>query len=295
MPKTFPDCASYRSYRGVGRPVNYADARSCAWQERLAQKAGLGQNQKQPTAWVVGGSLVLADLYFNGAGVERNVPLALRFACESEAGMAKLALPAIAKLNGSVPPHGPFEFCDYASTTFTLNFCGAYASEIEDDRRSRYYLGLASAMTSGQKAAFEKLLAAQKDYVRAHAREVDQGGSIRVLRTLGSAKILNDLFHTEIMHFEGGKWPALSSNQVAKADAVLRRQYEARLAILSKRTRVEPDGGGVTADQLAEVEGKWETYRDAWVNFAHLRYPAEVAAIRAEITLRRYFLLKTIA
>ena len=92
VPKTFPACASYRSYRGIGRPVNYSEARACAWQERLAQKADLGQNREEPTAWVVGGSLILADIYFNGAGVKRNIPLAMRFACESEEGMATLAL-----------------------------------------------------------------------------------------------------------------------------------------------------------------------------------------------------------
>jgi hypothetical protein len=42
------------------------------------------------------------------------------------------------------------------------------------------------------------------------------------------------------------------------------------------------------------VEETWEKYRDAWVSFARLRYPHAVAAIRAEITLDRYRLLKTI-
>src|ERR1700732_3856270 len=63
IPKISPACASYRSYRGVGRPIDYADARSCAWQERLAQKAGLGQNQNEPTAWVGGGPLILAGFF----------------------------------------------------------------------------------------------------------------------------------------------------------------------------------------------------------------------------------------
>ena len=53
-PKASPACASYRSYRGIGRPVDYYQARACAWQERLAQKADLPQNQKEPTAWIVG-------------------------------------------------------------------------------------------------------------------------------------------------------------------------------------------------------------------------------------------------
>ena len=235
--KTFPACASYRSYRGIGRPVSYSEARACAWQERLAQKADLGQNDKEPLAWVVGGSLILADIYFNGAGVKRDTPLAVRFACESEESMATLALPDIANLNGSPRAHGPFEFCDYAATTFTMNFCGGYASEIEEDRRNRYYNSLKSSMTPEQQVAFEKLVAAQNAYIDAHASEVDQGGTIRVVRTLGSQGILKDLFHSEVVHFERKKWPLLSENRIGTADALLQREYEKEAAAIAKANK----------------------------------------------------------
>ena len=294
VPKIPPACFSYRSYRGIGRPVNYAEARACAWQERLAQKADLGQNHEEPIAWVVGGSLILADIYFNGAGVKRNIPLAMRFACESEEGMAKLALRDIAKPNGSPRAHGPFEFCDYAASTFTMNFCSGYASKIEDDRRSRYYRSLKPSMTPQQQAAFEKLLAAQSAYIQAHASEVDQGGSIRVMRTIGSQGILKDLFHTEVVHFEHKKWPARSDHRIKIADALLHREYEKKLQQLRSHTKDDIHQGAVTAGHLSSVQEAWETYRDAWVAFARLRYPAAVAAIRAEITLDRYRLLKTI-
>lgn len=294
VPKAAPACASYRSYRGIGRPVNYAEARACAWQERLAQKADLGQNQEEPIAWFVGGSLILADIYFNGAGVKRNIPLAMRFACESEEGMAKLALHDIAKPNGSPRAHGPFEFCDYAASTITMSFCSSYASKIEDERRSRYYRSLKSSMTLEQQAAFEKLLAAQNAYIQAHASEVDQGGTIRVIRTIGSQGILKDLFHTEVVHFEHKKWPALSDNQIKMADALLRREYEKKLQQLRSHTKEDIDQGAVTAGHLSSVQQAWETCRDAWVAFARLRYPAAVAVIRAEITLDRYRLLRTI-
>ncbi|MGC2210205.1 MAG: lysozyme inhibitor LprI family protein [Candidatus Korobacteraceae bacterium] len=294
IPKTSPDCASYRSYRGIGRPVNYSGARACAWQERLAQKADLGQNQKEPAAWVVGGSLILADIYFNGAGVKRNIPLAIHFACESEEAMAWNALPDIAKLNDSPRPHEPFEFCDYAATTFTMNFCFSYASEIEDNRRSRYYDSLKSSMTPEQRATFETLLAAQNAYIEAHAAEVYHGGSISSIRTIASQGILKDLFHTEVVHFERKKWPALSDNQITMADGLLNREYKKELQQLGTQTEEEIDQGDVAASDLSSVEKTWETYRDAWVAFARLRYPAEVAAIRAEITLSRYRLLKTI-
>lgn len=293
-PKTPPSCASYRSYRGIGRPVNYAEARACAWQERLAQKADLGQNQNEPLAWVVGGSLILADIYFNGAEVKRNIPLAMRFACESEEGMASLALPDVAKLNGSLPAHGPFEFCIYALTTFTMNFCEGYISEFEDERRSRYYNSLKPSMSPEQLAAFEKLLAAQTTYIKAHVAEVDQGGTIRVIRTIGSQKILKDLFRSELTQFEHKKWPALSSNQMTGADVLLDREYAKTLQSLRKQTKEEIEMSGITADDLSKIEASWQAYRNAWVEFAHLRYPSAVAVIRAQITLDRCRLVKTI-
>jgi len=294
VPKTPPVCASYRSYRGIGRPVNHSDARACAWQERLAQRADLGQDQKEPTAEVVGGSLILADIYFNGAGVKRDIPLAMRFACESEEGMARNAMPDIAKLNGLPHANGPFEFCNYAESTIQMSFCTWYESQIDDDRRSRYFDSLKSSMTPEQEAAFEKLIAAQNAYVKAHASEVYQGGTIHAIRNLGSQSILKDLFHTEVAHFERKKWPALSDNQVAVADTLLNREYTKKLQELQKLTKEEIEQGAVTAENLSKVEGTWETYRDAWVAFARLRYPADVAAIRVEITLDRYRLLRTI-
>ncbi len=62
---------------------------------------------------------------------------------------------------------------------------------------------------------------------------------------------------------------------------------------LRTQTKESIDEGVVTADQLSSLEETWQTYRDAWVAFARLRYPAAVATIRAEIRLDRR-LLKTI-
>jgi hypothetical protein len=293
-PKTPPACASYRSYRGIGRPVNYSEARACAWQERLAQKADLGQNQKEPRAWVVGGSLILADIYFNGTGVKRNLPLAMRLACESEVGMAMLALEDIKKLDDSPHARGPFEFCDYAASTITMSFCSGYASDVEEVRRTRYYDSLKASMTPEERTASDKLLTTKSAYIKAHASEVYQGGTIRTIRTIGSKNILEDLFRTHIVHFERKKWPALSDHQITTADVLLRHEYEKTLQQLRTQSEEGIDKEAVTAGQLSSVQGTWETYRDAWVEFAGLRYPAAVPAIRAQIVLDRYRLLKTI-
>jgi hypothetical protein len=99
------------------------------------------------------------------------------------------------------------------------------------------------------------------------------------MRTIASQNILKELFHTEVVHFERKQWPSLSAGQTAGADALVKREYE--------RARA------VTAD-VSKVEEAWQAYRDAWASFARLRYPASAEVIRAEITLDRYRLLKTI-
>lgn len=293
-PIASPDCASYRSYRGIGRPVNYTAARACAWKERLAQQAQMRQNQKEPLAWVVGGSLILADIYFNGAGVPRNVPLALRFACEFEEGTARLAFPEVAKLNGKPPAGGRFEFCDYGATTFSMNFCNGYESEIAGDRRARYYESLKARMNSEQRAAFDKLLAAEHAYVETHALEVYQGGTIRTIRTLGSKDILDNLFRAEMAHYERNDWPGLSAHRIATADGLLQQAYEEALRQLSQESKDDIEDGAVTPANLSKAETAWEAYRDAWAAFARARYPAAASAVRAQIVLDRYRLVKTI-
>lgn len=294
-PKTPPACASYRSYRGLGRPVNYSQARVCAWRERLAQKAGLRQNAAQPTAWVVGGSLILADIYINGAGVKRNIPLAMYFACEFEPGTAMLALPDVRKFARSQRSHKRFEFCDYAASTISMDFCGDYESQIDDARRSHYYHSLKSSMTPEQQAAFTKLLAAENAYITTHASEVDQGGTIRAIRTMGSQSILEDLFHTEVVQFERKEWPRLPERQTQMANVWLQHEYKKRLKQLGLQSKDDIDEGAVSASNLTKVEKVWNNYRDAWVAFARLRYPDHVATIQAKITLDRYRYVKTIS
>ena len=149
-------------------------------------------------------------------------------------------------------------------------------------------------MNTEQKTAFEKLLAARDAYVKEHALEVDQGGTIRSIRTMGSQNILGNLFHTDVVRFERKKWPELSERQIARADSSMQSEYEKTLLRLKARPKDETYQGAVTAENLAKVQESWKAYREAWVAFARLRYPPAIDAIRAEITLERYRLLKTI-
>src|SRR5208283_611278 len=81
-PAQIPSCHSLWLYYGFGgEKENHAAARRCAWQERavtLRDRNGrfMGISDDE-------GLETLANIYANGVGVPRNIPLALRFACES--------------------------------------------------------------------------------------------------------------------------------------------------------------------------------------------------------------------
>ena len=76
---------------------------------------------------------MLTVLYANGDGVERNIPLALRFACEQGWAPAEFEgrVKHLESFNFVKPsPRGQFSFCDDITSGFMQGFCAAYDSEI---------------------------------------------------------------------------------------------------------------------------------------------------------------------
>jgi len=289
--KQSPDCASYKWYRGIGREQNLSLARQCAWTERAAQLANLPQNPNEPTAWVVGGGLILADIYWNGAGVDQNRPLAIQLICENDAELANLALDELRKNPKLATTTRAFEFCDYATTTFTMGFCTGYKSEIQQSKSADFERTLAAKMSPSAQAAFAKLQAARDAYITAHASEVDQGGSIRAMRTLSSQQMLRDQFHADLLHFENA---TTSPKSTKDFDALLAQSLAEKSKALAAQTEESIGQGAVTSDGLQQAQSAWELYRTAWLNFAQQRYPAKLEAVRQQITKERYLWIKSI-
>jgi hypothetical protein len=170
QPAESPDCASYKSYAGIGRSTDYFAARECAWKERLAQQAGLQQNPKAPISWVIGGSTILADIYANGLGIPRNLPLAIRLACEVKEGLVGDALDEFeARAANPEKPSKRFDLCDYGGSTFQMNFCSSYQSEVAAENRERKIRTLSASWTPEQRSLFKRVEAEEKT-IRRRAR-----------------------------------------------------------------------------------------------------------------------------
>ena len=231
------------------------------------------------------------DLYANGLGVPRNLPLALHLACEDGTGIAADAITDLDKFAKTAPPSPKrFEVCDFANSTFSMNFCGDYQSEITEERRNRAFRRILAQWTPEQKTAFAKLKAAEEKYVETHTSELDQGGTIHTIRDLGSMEIMHNNFLLDLRQFEKGNLP--KDTNAPAAESRMTKQYQTNLAAARLPLPKLGANTAVTQDDVIEVQATWEHYRDAWLAFTSIRYPSVPAmAFRAYFADERYRLL----
>ena len=268
-PKQWPGCKSYKLYSGIGAKVDYNAARNCAWSERLAQQASIEpvdtSTYSDTIANIYGGSGMLAILYSNGEGVERNKALALRFGCESVLEGALLKqIEADDKIN----------YCsDVAYTTFAMNFCAAWNSEIAAQRRQTSLDTLMQTWPQRDRQAFALLHKASESYIQAHGLgEVYQGGTIRGIRTNGVEEHQREKFMEAVQSFESGHKPGGTLSDFRKADADLNVTYKKALALAAAQNFNEDDGL-IHPEGIRDAERAWLKYRNAWLIFAKLHYP----------------------
>lgn len=272
QPKKWPDCNSYTLYSGIGTKVDYAAARKCAWSERRAFQNGI--EPRYTDASVFGGSAMLTVLYANGEAVERNIPLALRFACEAEGAPAEISyrLQHLESLNRAVPSScAKFNFCDDITSGFMEGFCASHQSDLADQERSGALDVLQVGMSQAQRGAFAQLVKEEAAYAHAHAKgEIDLSGTARAMFQIDAERTLRDDFLAALQLFEAGNHPSGSVQSYRDADAQLNLAYR---KAMSNAEQHKNDYGAVQPDGIRDAERAWLTYRDAWVVFAKLRYP----------------------
>jgi uncharacterized protein YecT (DUF1311 family) len=272
-PAKWPECNSYKSYSGLGTEVDDNAARKCAWEERLATQADL--EPKYTLASVFGGSAMLATLYANGEGVERNIPLALRFACEEGWAPAEFSariehLESMRVSTGEGA--GKFSYCDDITSGAMEGYCAAYFRELAEQDRAKTLNAIPALFTPAQRDAFSALVTSEQAYALAHGKgEIDLSGTARAMYEIDAEQTLRDDFLAAVQSFESGRYPSGSAATFADADTRLNLAYKNAVAYAEAH---KSDYGAVQPDGIRDAERAWLKYRDAWVAFAKLRYPA---------------------
>ena len=272
-PSKWPDCDSHKLYFGIGTQIDLASARSCAWKERLAKQAGL--EPQFTIGSVLGGSAMLTVLYANGEGVEKNIPLAIRFTCEAGGAPAEIG-GRIKHLNSLISQptstKDKFQFCDDITSGLMQGFCEGLSAELADQHRANSLNELSSKWPERQKKAFAELTDAINSYSEAHGRgEIDTSGTARAAEEIDAEQSLRDSFLKAIQIFEKGDLPQHSATEAQMADVELNDVYR---KALSDAETSKSNYGAIQPEGIRTAERAWLKYRDAWIQFARLHYPS---------------------
>ena len=217
---------------------------------------------------------MLTVLYANGEGVDKNLPLALRFACEASGAPAEVStrLDHIESLGTRIAiGDEKLNFCNDITSGFMEGFCAASVSELADQKRSRSLDAISAQMSPVQREAFLQLVDKEEAYSRAHAiGEIDLSGTARAVFQIDAEQTLRDDFLAALQSFEAGKTPVGSVRIYRNADARMNSAYHKALDNARAHRR---EYGAVQPSGIRNAERVWLRYRNAWKTFAKLHYP----------------------
>lgn len=274
-------CDAPALYYGIRQPRDFLKARHCAFMpdkddDVFSKKAG-----------------VLMMLYANGQGVGRNLQLAKKAACAAGGAPAELS-GRLAHLDDMAPGKSeagkPIDFCDDITSGMMMGYCASLDAAQGDVKREREIAAIAAKFKPNEQAAFSRLLNSLSRFVQARGgNEVDLSGTARGAMVVGEEDAQKDAFLAALQAFERGKLPRFSAAQDRAFDRELNTVYG------QLRRLPAQDYTTIKMADIQATQRIWLTYRDAWVEFGKLRYPAVPAyAWRAYFTQQRTAMLKAL-
>ena len=274
-------CDAPALYYGIGQPRDVVKARHCAFtpdgeDDVFGKKAG-----------------VLMMVYANGQGVARNMQLAKKAACEAGGAPAELSgrLVHLAEMAPGKSAAGQtIDFCEDVTSGMMMGYCSSLSSAEGDVKRDKALAALAARFKPNERAAFARLQRQAARFVEARGgNEVDLGGTARGMLVTQEEDAQKDAFLAAVNGFERGALPRFSPAQDAAIDRELNTVY-GQLRRLPK-----PEYTTIRMADIQATQRIWLAYRDAWVEFGKLRYPAVPAhAWRAYFTQQRTAMLKAL-
>lgn len=228
-------------------------------------------------------SAVLMMLYQNGSGVQKNPPLALKYACSMDAAPAEMSgrVEHLQKLQAG----GSIDQCDDITSGYMMGVCSAIEARQKQHVRSQASGKTAEAWPAAVQASYKKLETATGSFADARAgKETDLSGTARAAMSIAARTAELDLLAQDIKQYEAGKLPPAATPAQAQAQDKELNLIYGKLMKLPK-----PDyAGAVEKDGIRDTQRLWLKYRDAWIAFGAVRYPSVSAdAWTAMLTARR--------
>lgn len=268
------DCSSEALLFGIGVAADPRAARLCAWVEKR-------NADPQVTDFGFTGDRTLMMVYADGLGVARNLDVATALACR--AGGAPVEVDArvrrLARLRAENWTGTDFGLCDDAATGPMRGTCADHGQLVARSDRARAFAALSAGWSAADKAAFAPLKRAEAAFVDARGQaEADPSGADREVRAVRAEDAQESAFAALLADAEAGR---VAPADAADAQAAASALDAASLALAARTpmpapqaTRSPVRATAVTPAGIAVGERAWARYRDAWVAFAKVRYPA---------------------
>jgi len=221
----------------------------------------------------------LIMIFANGDGVPRNLDLATHIACQEafplqnpqsdyESELIQVILKLAQMKSATSPPR--FDYCSggpQLSDWPEKLVCEGIETRLARKKRETHFAELVAPWTGEQKDAFTKARAAFSQYEE-HEEGAENSCPVPVeICTMDINDRLETEFAANIDRFEQGKLPAFTHHQYGDANYALNAFYQ-QLLTATYRSH------GNLMFRIRDAERAWLAYRDAFVEFARLRWPS---------------------
>ena len=260
------DCSSEALYYGIGRPVDPVAARQCAFVEKKVA-------DPQVDDFGFTGDRSLMTIYANGVGAARNLDVATALACRDGFAQAETdgRVLHLAKLRAEHWAGTDFSLCDDTTSGMMMGICADHDQLIARSKRNQALADLTSGWTPADRAALATLQRSASAFTDARGEnEVDQSGTGRGAFVVAAEDKQEQAFSALLATIAEGKLAPTSAEEAKAADAALNAKY-------ADLMRKAPDlfkDTTLTKTEVASTERAWLRYRDAWLAFAKVKFPA---------------------
>lgn len=264
-------CDSEALYYGIGMPADPVRARQCAFLEAESGQGG-----------VFSGRTMLMTIYANGRGARRDLDVATHLSCGVEGAPMEShgRVTRLAELKSRGWKGQDFHYCDDITSGLAMGHCESHEASLAGARREAALAAMAAGWTAAEKQAFARLRAAHDDYAEAHGSgELDLSGTARAALQVAAEESLRDELVEVLERLRSDRALPTPAARLPAEDAALNAAYRTRLR---GAAGAGDHPGAVTAGGIRAAGRAWLRYRDAFLDFAAVKFPrvprAELAA-----------------
>lgn len=225
-------CSSFDFYHGIGMPKDYEQARHCALVERESfgrQNAEEGIEQYT----LQDGPGMLAMIYANGLGVERNWDVAIHMACETSGAPAAVdgRITRLAQWQKEGWSGSDYSTCNDITSGRSGGICASFAASIADQQRAAALASASANWPAERQQSLAAMMGAFADYA-AQANEMNCfGGTLHSACVTGGKQAMLDQFTRRVQ--EVAQRRAVTTDQRASEDIPDGEPRRARMATMT--------------------------------------------------------------